>query len=72
MLILIFSLMFSITFFYLKKSRKNFSTLVIAFYYILLNCCIAILPILYKAQEPAAKTGVNTIRSLISMLLLSP
>lgn len=32
------------------------------------NCCSATLPILYKAQEPAARTGVNTISSLISIL----
>ena len=34
----------------------------------LLNCCSATLPILYKAQEPAAKTGVNTMINLISII----
>lgn len=38
--------------------------------YILRNCCKATLPILYKAQEPAAKTGVNTIKSLISIIFI--
>ena len=41
------------------------------FAYILRNCCNAILPILYKAQDPAAKTGVNTIKSLISIYVNS-
>lgn len=31
------------------------------------NCCKAILPILYNAQEPAAMTGRKTIINLISM-----
>ena len=31
-------------------------------------CCNATLPMLYKAHEPATKTGIKTINSLISIL----
>lgn len=30
-------------------------------------CCKATLPMLYKAHEPATKTGIKTINSLISI-----
>ena len=43
-------------------------TNIIVVIYILRNCCIATLPMLYRAHEPAANTGVNTINNLMSIL----